>query len=439
MRRPEWDMEVFKKRRQAVAEAMPEGALVIPSHPEYIRNNDVHHAYRQDSNLFYLTGFEEPDSVLVFRPGQNPETILFVRQKDLERETWDGFRYGVDGAKQSFNVDECFDIEKFADLAPVLINDCSLLYYTLLKNPQFDGKMNQVLQKIQQLNGRTGKGVPAIFDADVLLGKFRLVKSDFEIATLKTACEISCQSHKELMRYAKPGMNERELHAKIIFEFMKRGAKREGYGSILAGGANATTLHYVFNDQMVNDGDLLLVDAGAEYGYYTSDITRTYPINGRFSPEQRDLYQAVLQLQKSLIECVTPGISFKVLNDRAVAGLVDIMFDFKFLMGSKEQAIEENKYKKYYPHGVGHWLGLDVHDAGQMKVNGAPKVMEPGMTFTIEPGIYIPANDMSIEEKFRGIGIRIEDNILVQPNGYENLTIECPKEVNDIEKIMAGG
>lgn len=439
MRRPIEDISVFKQRRDRLAHKIMDGALISPAAPEFIRNNDVHHPYRQDSNLFYLTGFEEPESVLVFRPGRHPETVLFVRNKDLERETWDGFRYGPEGVKEHFGIDEAFLIEDFEKECAKLLSDVEKVYYTLFHDLEFDERVSRVVLSVRDQKRRSGRGLLSISDAYPQIGEMRLIKSPLEIDILRQACRISAEAHVEIMKYLKPGMNEREIHGRFLYEIMKRGAAREGYGTIVAGGSHATTLHYVFNDQRLNDGELLLIDAGAEYRFYTGDITRVYPINGRFSPVQRRFYQKLLTLQKELIAEVKPGMQFSTLQKKTVSGLVDIMLDEGLLIGAPTEIIESGLYRKYYPHGVSHWLGMDVHDAGVVEIGGQSRALEMGMCFTIEPGLYIPLDDLKAPKELRGLGFRIEDNIVVTEQGAENMTEGAIKEVDALEALVGSG
>lgn len=438
MRKPTENVEVFKKRRQAVLKKLNQNAMVIASHPEQIRNHDVHFPYRQDSNLYYLTGFEEPESVLILKPGSFPESILFVRKKNLERETWDGFRYGPELAQELFQVDKCFPIEEFSDQFPKLMKGYDSVYYRLLKNPEFDKKFLAALDQLRLSNPRSGAGLLPICDADVFLGEFRLYKSDSELINQKKACKISAESHCLAMKSVKPGVSERQVQALMTHFYLSQGSAREGYYPIVASGNNATTLHYNFNDQICRDGDLLLIDSGTEFNYYTGDITRTFPINGRFSTVQARIYQHVLDVQKEMISNLKPGILFKDLHEKGASLLTDIMLELGFLSGRKDDIISSNSHRKYYPHGIGHWLGLDVHDAGLYFVNGQPRSIEAGMCFTIEPGLYIPENDTQAPGEYRGIGIRIEDNILITTSGYENMTSDAPKEIKDIESLMTG-
>ena len=439
MRRPGYDMNVFRERRQMLATRAKGSAVIIAAHPEMIRNNDVHHSYRQDSNMFYLTGFEEPDSILVFRPGQTPETVMFVRPKDVERETWDGFRYGPEGTEKEYKVDKAYLISDFDKMIVDLLKPVDKVYYRWNTSREFDEKMLNVLDQVRSSLGRTGRGHLPVHDSWELLGEMRLIKSSGEIETMRKACEISANGHIEAMKFTRPGVNERQVHGVLVGSFLMQGAQREGYGTIVASGSAATTLHYVFNDQPCREGDLLLIDAGAEYQYFTGDITRTFPVNGKFSAPQKKVYQAVLDIQKQLVAAVKPGLLFKSMQERTIEALTDVMTELNLLKGARQQLIETNAFKKYYMHGVGHWLGMDVHDCGLHVVNGEPRKLEPGMAFTIEPGLYIPADDMTAPAEFRGIGIRIEDNIVVTSTGQENLTAKAPKEISEMESLIGTG
>lgn len=436
MRRPIYEMSVFQERRRALAAKMKGAALIIRSNPDVIRNNDVHHSYRQDSNFFYLTGFEEPDSIFVFRPGQTPESVIFVRPKDVLRETWDGFRYGPEGAERDYKIDKAYLISDFDKVIVDLLKPVERIYHRWNLDREFDGKILEILAQARLSQGRSGRGHLPVYDSWELIGELRLFKSEYDVSVMRRACEITAKAHIDAMRFTRPGVNERQVTGVLLGSFYAQGAEREGYGTIVASGGNATTLHYVFNDQPCRDGDLLLIDAGAEYQYYTGDITRTFPVNGRFTPVQRAVYQRVLDLQKDLITKIKPGLVFKSLQDMTIEYLTDLMIELKLLSGKRQILIESLAYKKYYPHGVGHWLGMDVHDAGLYSIASEPRVLEPGMSFTIEPGIYIPADDMSAPADLRGIGIRIEDNVVVTPTGCENLTAMAPKEISDLEAVI---
>lgn len=437
MRTPTENTKIFKKRRNKVVAALNGAALIVAAHPEQIRNDDVHHFYRQDSNMYYLTGFEEPESFLLIRPNQKPETVMFVREKNIERETWDGFRFGPEGTQKEFLIDEVYTIAQFEEKAVELLKGFEELYYRLFKNPEADKKIQNILNILKRAQGRTGYGLLTIKDADTFLGEFRLKKDEDDLANQRMACQISAEAHVAAMKYVKPGVNERQVQAVISHEFHMKGAARVGYPYIIASGANATTLHYNFNDQICKNGDLLLIDAGAEYNYYSGDITRTFPVNGKFSAAQKKVYQGVLNIQKEIIALIKPGLYFKDLHKMAEEKLTDLMFELGLLSGRKEDVMKTNEHRKYYPHGVGHWLGMDVHDSGLYFIKGEARPIEAGMCFTIEPGLYIPADDKNAPEELRGIGVRIEDNIIATAHGCENLTTHVPKEIDEIEKLMA--
>lgn len=436
MRTPTISAQIFRERRARLASLIPGAAVILPAHPEQIRNHDVHHRYRQDTNFFYLTGFEEPDSVFVFRPGKKPETVMFTRIREPERETWDGFRYGPEGVVRHFGIEAAYPISEFEAIASELLLEVDKVYYTLFQDPEFDQRLAKTLLTAKAKRRRSGRGLLPLYDSYPLIGEMRLRKSDYEIQTLKRAGQVSAEAHAEVMKATRPGVNERELHGLFLKEIMARGAAREGYGSIVATGSNATTLHYVFNDQELKAGQFLLVDAGAEVDYYTGDITRTYPVSGKFSPVQARLYGRVLELQKHVIQIAKPGLPFTRLQETAINGLIDVMLSEGLLKGTHEEVHASGAYKKYYPHGVSHYLGSDVHDAGTVEINGQPRVLEPGICFTVEPGIYIPEDDLTAPEELRGIGIRIEDDVLVTHDGVEVLTSAAPKEIADLEAIV---
>ena len=437
MRKPLENVKVFVERRARLAEKMPGQALLLASPQEAIRNGTVHFPFRQDSNLYYLTGFEEPETVLLFRPGLKPETVLFVRTKNPERETWDGFRYGPEATQSEFKIDQTYPIEKLESLLPELLTPVEGLYYRMYRNTEMDRKVEAALVQTKALKGRSGFGLLPVRDSDELLGELRVMKAEQDLSNHRQACEISAQSHLEVMKKIRPNMNEREVHGLFIYEAMRRGAAREGYNGIVAGGASATTLHYVFNDQQLKAGQLLLIDCGAEYNYFTGDITRTYPVAGKFTEAQREVYQGVLDVQKELIEMVQPGISMHELHTKSVELLTQVMLDLGLLTGRLQDVIETHEYRRYYPHRIGHFLGMDVHDLGlYYDRQGNPRKVEPGMVFTVEPGIYIPADDSKAPPEYRGIGVRIEDNILVTSKGYENMTAAAPKEIADLEKTI---
>ena len=434
--------EIFKQRRQTVAKAIQSKfgantALLVSAAPEVVRNNDVHFLFRQDSNMYFLTGFEEPESILLMRPGKTPETVMFVRDKNVERETWDGFRFGPEGTQKEFAIDQVFSISQFSQKFVELMNGYQEVLYTFFKNEEMDHDFNAGLKNLKAAYGRSGYGFLTIRDADTFLGEFRLLKDSEGIKNQKEACRITAEAHLQVMKDIKPKMTERQVQGMLAQSFFNEGCARDGYTAIVASGSNATTLHYNFNDQVCEDGELILIDAGCEYNYFSGDITRTFPVNGKFTEPQKKVYEGVLKVQKAIIDMIKPGVPFKSLQDHTIELLVDLMLELSLVSGRKEDVIKTLEFKKYYPHGVGHWLGMDVHDAGLYYVSGEPRPLEAGMVFTVEPGLYIPFNDPTAPKELRGIGVRIEDNVLVTDKGCEVLTSGAPKEVADIEKVMA--
>ncbi|NJL25265.1 MAG: M24 family metallopeptidase [Calothrix sp. SM1_5_4] len=436
MRKALINTEFFKARRARLAQLIPGCSLVLPAWPEYYRNADNHHNYRVESNLFYLTGFEEPESCLIFRPGKTPETIMFVREKNPERETWDGFRFGVDGAKEVFGFDQVHPIADFDKLAPELLRGSESVYYTLFRNREFDERFGRAMINIHGYRARFGLGLPPIMDAYAAIGELRIRKTEEEIEMMRKASVITAEAHIELMKATKPGVSERALHSLFIKAVMERGASGEAYGGIVAAGNNATTLHYRFNESVCEAGQLLLVDCGAEYLYYSGDITRTYPVNGRFTTVQRRIYDKVLKVQKELIAMVKPGTPHSTLQKHTVESLTAVLIEEKLLTGTVEENVRSMAYQKYYPHGVSHLLGLDTHDSGTLQVRGESRPMEPGWVITIEPGLYFPAHDPNVPEDLRGIGIRIEDDVLVTAEGVEVMTKGVPKEAEEMEALI---
>jgi len=438
MRRPIANIQECLIRRKKLLDLLKGSSLVVANHPEYLRNGSVHHPYRADSNLFYLTGFEEPQSVLVVTPHRAQNFTLFVRAKDPLREIWDGFRYGPELTKQYFEIDEVYPIDQLEIMLPDLLKGAPDLYYRLQKDPSMDQIIFRTLEKVRLSHGRSGLGYLTLRDSLQLLGEMRVIKSAEDIKIQARACEISSEAHIEVMKFVTPGKTERDIHGFFIYQIMKRGAAREGYGTIVAGGANACTLHYVFNDQPLQKNQLLLIDAGGEYHYQTADITRTYPVSGQWSELQLQVYEGVLKIQKHLISMVKPGLRWAKLQEEASQLLAELILELGLLPGRVQDLIASGDYRKYYPHGVGHYLGLDVHDAGLYidPSSGDSRPLEAGMILTIEPGLYIPLTDSSV---YRGIGVRIEDDILVTESGYRNLTEKCPKEPNELCELIGQG
>jgi Xaa-Pro aminopeptidase len=411
---------------------------VLPAAPTYVRNNDVDHEYRQDSDLFYLTGFDEPQSVLVLLTGdEKPQTILFVRPRDPEREVWDGPRAGVDGAKAEFGADEAFTIDKLEAELPKLLSNRRRLYYRLGRDRAFDDRVLGGLEATRR-RARTGIFWPTdVSDPGAILHEMRLMKGSEDMDAMRTAARITRDAHLRAMSHARPGMHEYEVEALLLETFRKNGSERPAYGSIVGSGPNATVLHYRSNNRKMDEGDLLLIDAGCEYGYYASDVTRTFPVSGKFSPEQRTIYQLVLDAQLASIEATREGATLEEVHKKSVEVITRGLCALGILNGEPSELIEKDAYKPYYMHRTSHWLGMDVHDVGAYYVGGKPRVLAEGMVLTVEPGIYISKNDDKIDAKWRGIGVRIEDDILVTKNGPENLTADIPKSIEDLEEACS--
>ncbi len=429
--------QIRANRRKQLADSMGSGVAILRAAPERVRNRDAHHPYRFDSYFHYLSGFPETDAILVIVAGRSPKTMLFCRDKDQEREIWDGFRYGPEQARDLFGLDETHSVTKVDEILPKLLADQTALYYELGGDPLFDSKVMGWLNQVRAL-GRSGVSAPdLIYDIRSILDEMRLVKDASEIKTMRRAASISAQAHVRAMQLTRPGLMEYEVEAELLHEFRRNGAQSPAYTSIVAGGANACVLHYVNNDAVLNDGDLLLIDAGCELDGYASDITRTFPVNGKFSGPQRDVYDLVLEAQAAAIEKVKPGNEWEDPHRAALQILVQGMLDLGLCSGTPESVIESGDYKKFYMHRTGHWLGMDVHDVGDYKRGGQWRKLEPGMTLTVEPGCYIRP-DETVLEKFWNIGIRIEDDALVTDDGCDIITAGVSKSIADIEAVMAG-
>jgi Xaa-Pro aminopeptidase len=430
------NMQAFKNRRLDTIKRMGAGIAIIPTAPEQTRNRDTHFPFRADSYAYYLSGFVEPEALVVLVAGDKPQSILFCRDKNEEREIWDGFRWGPAAAADEFGFDVAYSINDLdAKLVELMANQPSL-YYAIGHDPVWDARITQALNGVRA-QARAGKRAPeSIRDIRSLLDAQRLIKDEFEVATMREAGEISGEAHRRAMRATRPGRYEYEIEAELIHEFRARGCQSVAYPSIVAGGKNACVLHYVENNQKLNDGDLLLIDAGGELNGYASDITRTFPVNGRFSAAQRDVYQLVLNAQDAAIAATKPGNTFHDPHDAAVRVLAQGMIDLGLLNDSFDSVMEQESYKRFYMHRTGHWLGLDVHDAGEYKDGDDWKKLQPGMMLTIEPGCYIrPAEDVPVA--FHNIGIRIEDDALVTANGCDIITKSTPKTIAEIEAVMA--
>ncbi len=430
---------MFKKRREEFLKKMESGIAIFRNPDEVIRNNDAHYKYRTDSDFYYITGFSEPNSIAVFLPN-HPEHkfVMFVRPRDPERETWDGKRAGLEGAINDFGADASFDIKEFEEKLPQLLKNQEKLFYTIGQYPEFDTTVITTLVSLRK-KGRVGEFPPSIIvETGRILHEMRLRKSPEEMDIMRQANLISQEAHIKAMKSVKAGMYEYEVEGIIDNEFRKHGAYSSAYNSIVGTGVNATILHYVENNKQLKDGDLLLIDAGAEYGFYAGDITRTFPVNGKFSKAQKDVYQVVLDANKQATEMVKPGVRFLDIHNKAVEVLTKGMIEIGLLQGDLETLIKDEKYKQFYMHKTGHWLGMDVHDVGRyFDENNDSRVVEAGMVMTIEPGLYIQENTVGVSPEYIGIGIRIEDDILVTESGYENLSARVPKEIDEIESLMA--
>jgi Xaa-Pro aminopeptidase len=471
----------FFPRRERLAESIgTDGIAVIPAAREQIRNDDVPHAFRQDSNFTYLTGFPEPDAVAVITPGHSEgDYTLFVRPRDPELEAWNGFRAGTEGAESRYGADRAFPISDLDEVLTRLMIGREVLWYASGNEAQ-DSRMNSIISKARSHRERFGGAVPgAIKDVSVLIGEMRLVKTADERESLVAACRLSAEGHKEAMRVARPGLYEYQVQAAMELKWRLAGAPHNGYGSIVASGSNACILHYVENDSQIGDGDLVLIDAAAEVDGYSADITRTFPANGKFTGPQRAIYEVVLAAEKAGVAMSRPGATIRGIHDRATEILTEGMVELGLLPRSVEESLAMHHYSQFFFHGTGHWLGMDVHDRGRYRDNGVPRPLEAGMAFTVEPGMYISAEKGKIElalleydldewsqrrilegraaalakeeeakdaaEKiihevpgeFLGIGIRIEDDVIITADGADNLTTSVPVEIDEVEALCS--
>jgi Xaa-Pro aminopeptidase len=431
-------MSEFAARRKQLLEAIGDGVALFPSAPLAVRNQDVEHPYRQDSDLHYLTGFDEPESVLVLtNQHEEHQAVLFVRPKKREREIWDGPRAGVEGAVEAFGADAAFPIDELQKRLPDYLGNVERLHYRLAQNDEADAKLFDCLNLLRR-GGRRGIMAPqAIVDSSAHLHEMRLRKTDAELETMRRAASITQEAHLCAMQITRPGMHEYEIDAELLHVFRKHGSERPAYESIVGSVPNATILHYRAGDRVLNDGELLLIDAGCEYDYYASDVTRTFPVNGTFSDEQRAVYEVVLHVQKTSIEAVKPGATLKDIHDGAVRSITEGLVDIGLLDGDVDSLIEDKKHEPFYMHRTSHWLGMDVHDVGHYYVDGEHRPLEPGFVLTVEPGVYIAADAEDVDERWRGIGVRIEDDVVVTKAGRDVLTDSIPKEVDEVEAACA--
>ncbi len=434
MKRDDFDPAPYNARRARLALAMQAGLAVLPTAPERARSRDSYFPYRFDSHFYYLTGFAEPEAVLVLLAGAQPRSLLFCRERDPEREVWDGARFGPERARERFGFDEAHPIALLDAKMAELLADQPALYTPLGAEAAWDARAMGWLNAVR---ARTRTGVVAperVHDVRALLDEMRLVKDAAELAAMRRAASISAAAHRRAMRAARPGGFEYELEAELLHEFRRCGAQAPAYAPIVAAGPNACVLHYVANDAPLRAGDLVLIDAGCELGGYASDLTRTFPVGSAFTAAQRDVYELVLAAQQAALEKVRAGLAWNEPHDAAVRVLTQGMLDLKLLAGSLEEALEKESYKRFYMHRTGHWLGLDVHDAGEYKHGGKWRTLAAGMTLTVEPGLYLRAAE-DVPGPLRDIGVRIEDDVLVTDAACEVLTAEAPKALADVEAL----
>jgi len=430
--------EYARRRKALMAQMEPNSIAILPAAAVAIRNRDVEHVYRQDSDFQYLSGFPEPEAVIVLIPGREyGEYVLFCRERNPERELWDGLRAGQDGAIRDFGADDAFPIADIDDILPGLIEGRDRVYSSMGSNPEFD---RHVMEWINVIRSKANLGAqpPKEFVAlDHLLHDMRLYKSAAEVKVMRSAAEISARAHVRAMQASRAGLYEFSLEAELDYEFRKGGAKMPAYGSIVASGRNACILHYQENDAVLKDGDLVLIDAGCEIDCYASDITRTFPVSGKFSAEQKAIYELVLRSQEAAFEAIGPGKHWNQAHEATVRVITAGLVELGLLQGSVDELIASEAYKAFYMHRAGHWLGMDVHDVGDYRVGGEWRVLEVGMTLTVEPGIYVSPDNQNVAKKWRGIGVRIEDDVVVTKNGCDILTSGVPKSVADIEALMS--
>lgn len=431
--------EFARRRKRLMALMEPDSIAIIPSAGQLLRSRDTEHPFRQDSDFYYLSGFAEPEAVLVLVPGRrHGQFVVFCRERDPGLELWHGHRAGPEGVCEKIGADDAFPIGDIDDILPGLIEGRNRVYYSMGRSVQFD---RQVVGWVGSIRSKEASGAvpPGEFmDLNHLLHEMRLFKSVAEQRLLRRACEITARGHRRAMAFCRPGQREYQLEAELVHEFTTSGARHLAYPSIVGSGSNACTLHYLDNDGIMRDGDLVLIDAGCELEYYAADVTRTFPVNGRFSREQRALYEVVLRAQLAAIAAVKPGNHWNQPHDASVREITAGLVELGLLRGRVDSLIKREAYRELYMHRVGHWLGLDVHDVGDYRVDSEWRLLEAGMIMTVEPGIYVAPTNSKVAKKWRGIGIRVEDDVLVTADGCEVLTGGAPKTVEDIEALMAG-
>ncbi|HEY5679375.1 MAG TPA: Xaa-Pro aminopeptidase [Pseudomonadales bacterium] len=433
----------YRRRRQRLMSLMDEGSIaVLPAAGQRFRNRNTEYPFRQDSDFYYLTGFAEPDAVLVLAPGRaHGQVILFCREREARAERYDGERVGPERAAERIGVDDAFPVNDLEEILPGMLEGRERIYITLGEYPEFD---NRLMHWVAGIRAREAGGAipPGEFVAlKHLLHEQRLYKSAAELRAMREAARITCSAHRRAMAACRPGMTETQLEAELLHEFMVNGARSPAYPSIVGAGANACVLHYVDNHDVLKKGDLVLIDAGCEYQHYASDVTRTFPVAGKFSAAQRALYEVVLEANRQGIEACRPGATFIEPHSTALKVMVEGLIELNLIQGDVEEILQSERYREFCPHNSSHWLGSDVHDVGDYRVEGAWRPLEPGMVLTVEPGIYIPADDSTrhLAPRWRGVGIRVEDDVAITRQGHEVLSASAPKSVDDIERLMRGG
>ncbi len=428
----------FRVHRQNVMARMaPNSIAVIAAAPTAVRSRDTDYPYRQNSDFYYLSGFNEPDALLVLAPGRpEGEFLMLCRPKNKQMEIWEGRMAGLEGACDTYGADEAFAIDEAGDVLPKLLDGCSQIYYSIGLDTVLDQQVIQWLNSVKK-NARAGASAPDVLsNLDQLLHEQRLIKSEQELTVLRESCDLAAKAHARAMQACRPGMMEFQLESELTYTFAQGGAPAVAYNSIVGGGENACILHYTDNNHALNSGDLVLIDAGCEKDMYASDITRTFPVSGTFSEPQALLYRLTLEAQLAAIKKIKPGNRWNEPHDESVSVLTKGLVSLGLLEGDLQTLIEEGAYKRFYMHRVGHWLGIDVHDVGAYKVNGEWRPLEVGMVMTVEPGLYIAPDDQTVEPRWRGIGIRIEDDVVVTQDGCEVMTAGVPKTIEDIEALM---
>ena len=431
--------EMHRRRKELMAQMEPNSIALVAAAPAHIRNKDSEYQYRQNSDFYYLSGFAEKDALLALIPGRRQgEVVLFCQEKDSLKELWEGKLLGPEAACEALGVDDAYPIGDIDEILPGLIEGRERIYYAMGADDRFD---EQVMQWVKAIRSKAKLGAHPPGELQVLdhiLHELRLIKSPSEIKLMQRAATISAEAHKQAMLRCKPGMKEYELEAELLYTFTRGGSRAPAYSSIVGAGDNCCILHYVANDATIQDGDLVLIDAGCEFEYYASDITRTFPANGRFSPEQKAIYQIVLKAQMAAIDAVKPGVPWNEPHDISVKIITQGLIKLGLIKGTPAKSIKNEAYRDFYMHRIGHWLGMDVHDVGDYKVDDTWRLLEPGMVTTIEPGIYIAPDNKKVAKKWRGIGVRIEDDVLVTRDGNKVMSSSVPKSVEEIESFMAG-